>query len=211
MTDRDHRSPADRPGAAAAPLTAHLAGRLADGAAVLDLHAGAGREALALARDGCRVTCLHPSAEVLAEVERLAGAGDLRLDLHRSDFRDYVPDEPFDAVLAVDVLSGLPRQAAASLLHRLRAWTRPRGLVALSALHVDDPGYDEVARGWRRIGLHSFRSGDGRYRTYLGRGEILDLMLGWSVLHHHETPARPGPAGGPGLVELVAARPEGPP
>ena len=64
---------------------------------------------------------------------------------------------------------------------------------------------------WERIGLHSFRAPTGLVRTFLARDEILDLMMGWDVLHHCEGrgPEHEHAAGPPerhGVVEIVARR-----
>lgn len=138
----------------------------------------------------------------------------LGLDLREEDPLAAALDGEFDAVLIFDRIQGLTRSQAASLLYRLMGWLRPGGLVMLTTVQVDDPGYDLCRAAWQRVGLHSFRSPEGIVRTFLARTEILDLLIGWEVIFHCEGlgPAHahvPGHTERHGVVELVARKPGG--
>jgi tellurite methyltransferase len=181
------------------------------GGRVLEIGAGQGERALPLARRGWRVTAIE-AAPGAADGLRGTIAGDnLALELPPGDCFTAEIEGMFDAVLAFDRLQSLTRGEGASLLYRLMRWVAPGGLLFLSSVHVDDQSYDACRAQWERIGLHSFRAPTGLVRTFLARDEILDLMMGWDVLHHCEGrgPEHEHAAGPPerhGVVEIVARR-----
>jgi tellurite methyltransferase len=214
MTDYDrlYTEHASYFGAEPAPMLVEHAGLIPTGGRVLDIGIGQGRHALHLARHGYKVTGIDPSPVALDAVREKAAAEGLSLDLLPCGVEDYDPgSEPFAAILVFGLLQSLTRSQGASLLHRLRAWTHRGGLVYLTAWHVDDPAYAEISTSWQCIGLHSFCSHDNEVQTYLARGEILDLMIGWWQVHHWEGLGPEhrhgnGPPERHGVVELVAAR-----
>jgi tellurite methyltransferase len=214
MTDYDrlYTEHASYFGAEPAPMLVEHAGLIPTGGRVLDIGIGQGRHALHLARHGYKVTGIDPSPVALDAVREKAAAEGLSLELLPCGFEDYDPgSEPFAAILVFGLLQSLTRSQGASLLHRLRAWTHRGGLVYLTAWHVDDPAYAEISTSWQCIGLHSFCSHDNEVQTYLARGEILDLMIGWWQVHHWEGLGPEhrhgnGPPERHGVVELVAAR-----
>lgn len=197
------------------PLLLRFADWIPQGGRVLDIGVGQGRNSLPLLPLGCRITGIDESATGIEQARRAAeaapgGANGFEY-LWAGDFAEFEPAEPFDAILAFGLLQILTRHQCASLIHRLSEWSDPGALLMLTAWHVDDPLYDFYRSEWKRAGLHSYRSADGQHRTYLARNEILDLMSGWDVVHHHEGMGREhGHAGGPkhrhGEIELVAVR-----
>jgi SAM-dependent methyltransferase len=198
-------------GTRASRLLERYAQLLPAGARVLDIGVGQGRNALGLAERGCRVTGIDTSATALEQVREQAGAASLEIELWHGDFIDYDPPETFDAVLCFGLLQTLDRRAGASLVHRWYAWTRPGGALFVTAWHVDDPRFPELVESWERTGLHSFRGPEGENRLFLARGEILDLLLGWRVVHHWEGLGAEhrhgdGPVQRHGDVEAVAVR-----
>ena len=214
MTDyeRVYREHADYFGDKPSPLLVEHAGLIPTGGRVLDIGVGQGRHALYLARRGYQVTGIDPAAASIEGVRRRAGDEGVAIDLWQGTFQDFEPGpEPFAAILAFGLLQSLTRNEGAMLLHRLRAWTRRGGLVFLTAWHVDDPSYEAVSAAGEPIGLHSFQTDGGRVRSYLGRGEIRDLMLGWWQVHYWEGLGpehshADGPPERHGAVEMVAAR-----
>ncbi len=171
---------------AALPLLLRYVDRFPAGARVLEIGIDHGRHILPLARRGLRATGVDRDAEVLAAVRECAARERLAVELCHGSFADFSPTEPFQVVMAFDVLQTLTRSDAASLIFRLMGWVETGGLLLLTALHVDDPCYDHCRAGWQKIGLHSFRGPQGDVRTFLARHEILDLLLGWEILHHNE-------------------------
>jgi ubiquinone/menaquinone biosynthesis C-methylase UbiE len=97
---------------------------------VLDVGAGAGGAALALARRGCRVTAVDASGAMVARIATRAAAGDVGLearvmDGHNLEFADHA----FDAALSVFGVILFPD--AVRGLAEMRRVTRPGGRVAV--------------------------------------------------------------------------------
>ena len=185
----------------------------APGTRVLDIGVGQGRNALPLARRRCRVTGIDTSGVAVESVRQAALAEALELELATIGFLDFTPAGDYDVVLCFGLLQILSPRAGASLISRLQTWTRPGGVLFLTAWHVDDPSFPGLCDSWQRLGLRSFRSPDGQaFRTFLGRGEILQFFYSWHVLHHWEGLGDPhrhgtGPVEQHGDIEAVLRRP----
>ncbi len=197
------------------PLLERFVERIPAGGRVLDIGVGQGRNALVLARSGFQVTGIDTSEVAIRTVTQVAAREKLPVTLWHGNFLDYRPAEPFAAILCFGLLQTLSRRDGASLMYRLLEWTRPAAWAFLTAWHVDDPAYDQVrsqaGSTWETVGCHSFRDRDGRYRTYLARGEILDLMAGWRVIHLWEGLGPEhrhgdGPSEQHGVIEVVAVK-----
>lgn len=198
-------------------LVLRHAGLIRPGGRVLDIGTGQGRNLLPLMRMGFPVSGIDPSGtglDRLREASRDEALGGRVEEIWEGDFAEFEPrGEPYDAILCFGLLQILPRPVCASLLHRIHSWTAPGSVIMMTAWHVDDPLYDFFSTEWSRAGLHSYRSADGQFRTYLARGEILDLLRGWDVVHHSEDLGRShshneGPEHRHGEVEMVAVRRE---
>jgi 2-polyprenyl-3-methyl-5-hydroxy-6-metoxy-1,4-benzoquinol methylase len=199
-------------GSEPSPLLERFVDRIPAGSKVLDIGVGQGRHAIYLARQDHSVVGIDTSQVAIETVRQIATHENLPVELWHGSFLDYLPDESFGAVLCFGLLQTLPRTLGASLLHRMREWTQPGGIVFLTAWHVDDPSYNRIDETWDRVSRHSFRSSDGEYRTFLARSEILDLMIGWRLIHHWEglgPEHRHGdnPPEQHGVVEIVAVSP----
>lgn len=198
-------------GAEPHPLLEQFAGQIPAGGRVLDIGVGQGRNALPLARLGVPVIGIDTSATSIRLVREMSGRENLPVTLWHGSYMDFQPDEPLAGVACFGLLQILPRHAIASLLFRLQQWTQPGGLLFLTTWHVDDPDYDRVRDSWQEVHRHSFRHADGRFRTFLGRGEILDLLIGWRVIHLWEGLGpehrhADGPVERHGEVEVVAVK-----
>jgi SAM-dependent methyltransferase len=110
-------------------VAAHLSGRTPGSA--LDLGAGEGRNAVWLATQGWDVTAVDFSAVGLEKARRMAFDAEVELATVVSDVERYDPTYPVDLV----VLSYLqiPDNHQRRLLHRVRTWLKPGGLVLVVA------------------------------------------------------------------------------
>ena len=199
-------------GSEPSPILVSFGDRIPSGSKVLDIGVGQGRHALYLAHKDYPVVGIDTSQVAIDTVRQMAAQKNLPVDLWLGSFVDYLPENSFGAVLCFGLMQTLPRTLGASLLYRLREWTQPGGVVFLTAWHVDDPSYNRINETWDRVSRHSFRSSDGEYRTFLARAEILDLMIGWQLIHHWEgfgPEHRHGdsPPERHGVVEVVAVKP----
>jgi cyclopropane fatty-acyl-phospholipid synthase-like methyltransferase len=199
-------------GSEASSLLEKFAQHVPARARILDIGVGQGRNCLPLARRGCQVTGIDNSGVAIETVREQAGKENLSVKLWQGNYLDYEPTEaPFDVVLCFGLLQTLDRSQGASLIHRLRVWIRPGGMVFVTAWHIGDSSYTEVSKSWDMIGLNSFQSREGECRTYLEMGEILQIFKGWEIIHHWEGLGPEhrhgnGPPESHGTVELVAAR-----
>ena len=201
-------------GQEASPLLDKCADLIPDGARILDLGSGQGRNALPLARRGCQVTGIDTSQVSVDTVNRLAAEEKLPLDAILEDFRTFEPPRSFDAVLCFGLMQTLNLQGCASLVERLHHWTRPGGALFLTAWSMDDPSFDTCCQQWERRSGRTFRSPDGEsHRLFLEEGEILKLFFRWEVAHHWEGLGKPhqhgeGKKERHGEVEAVLIRPK---
>jgi cyclopropane fatty-acyl-phospholipid synthase-like methyltransferase len=196
---------------AALPLLLRYVDRFPAGGRVLEIGIDHGRHILPLARRGMRVTGVTTDEAALADVRECAKRENLPVELWRGEFTNFAPAKPFQVVMVFDLLQTLTRSDGAGLIYRVTNWLETGGLLLLTALHVDDPCYDRCRDGWDKIGLHSFRRADGMVRTFLARREILDLLLGWEIVHHNEGQGPPHTHGEAapqrhGVVEIVVRK-----
>ena len=212
--DRDYEKDEALFGAKPSPLLKQCEDLLPEGCRVLDLGIGQGRNALPLARRGCRVTGIDTSQVAVDTVNRLAAEENLPVEALLEDFRTFEPPKNFDAVLCFGLMQTLDLAGCASLVERLHHWTRPGGALFLVAWHVEDPGFDKCVQEWERRSARSFRSPDGdAHRLFLDKGEVLQLLFRWEVVHHWEGLGKmhkhgTGKSEKHGEVEAVIIRPK---
>ena len=116
------------------------------GGRALDLGAGAGRNAIALAKAGYQVTAVDLSQRGLARLDQWAekeGVSD-RIETRRADIRSVeIPVASFDAVVAVTVLDHIPSSDATELWRRMAAAVTENGFLFVEVHTKEDPGYDK--------------------------------------------------------------------
>lgn len=110
-----------------AEVTDHAA-TLSAGARVLDLGAGIGRHALALARAGMRVSALDASAQSVKVIDLAARAAGLPVDIRQGAMTDLpFEDACFDHVLSWNVIYHGDGSVVARTLAEVRRVLRPGG------------------------------------------------------------------------------------
>lgn len=156
-------------------------------AAVLDLGAGQGRNALFLARNGHEVEALDPSRVAVDGLTALSRDQGLPIRVTRASFEEHPPTcGPYSAVLLFGLIQILPREGIEDLIRRSRLWTRDGGLVFVTAFTTLDGTAKGCAEQWREVGVGSYTDGEGGFRTYLTPGELPDLMCRFEIVHHWE-------------------------
>ncbi|WP_435604373.1 class I SAM-dependent methyltransferase [Streptomyces sp. bgisy130] len=147
-------------------------------AVALDVGAGTGRDAAALARRGYQVVAVEPVRE-LREV-----AQDLHPGANARWIADALPElarlkGPFDVTLVSAVWMHLPPPARGRAMERLAALLAPGGLLLVSLRRGEPPAdrvmfdvpAEEVVRDGERAGLRLVRLIDGG-ADHLGRDEV---------------------------------------
>ena len=115
------------------------AGASREGGEVLELGAGTGRLAIALARGGLRVTALDRSAAMLGRGEARAAEAGVDIDWVQADMTAFALGRRFDAVLvAFNTLLHLHTRAEhAAFFAAVGRHLRPGGVLALSVTSPD--------------------------------------------------------------------------
>lgn len=134
---------------------------------VLDLGCGLGNLAVAVARDGCRVTALDGSPTGVARLRETAGCLGLAIEAHETDLASYRIDRSYDSIVAIGLLMFFPRQQAETLLADIVARVKPGGVVALNVL----------TEGTTFLGMFE----PGHYHLF-PRGTLHAAVAGWEVL-----------------------------
>lgn len=134
--------------------------RLADDAAVLDVGAGTGKVARAMARRGWRVTALDPGERMLAVLRRRAAEEGLVIDAMRATAEDTgVPPASFDAAVAGEAYHWFDAPIA---LRELGRAVRPGGGIALFWNVVDEDESGLVADERRLVHEHGISGSEVR-------------------------------------------------
>jgi cyclopropane fatty-acyl-phospholipid synthase-like methyltransferase len=106
------------------------------GSDVLEIGCGPGTDAAALA-DGRRYTGIDLSSVQLAHARRAVPDGTF---LHTDVLGVELPDDSFDAVIALYVFGHIPAERTEALFERIGAWLRPGGWLCASFATSDNPG-----------------------------------------------------------------------
>jgi cyclopropane fatty-acyl-phospholipid synthase-like methyltransferase len=145
-----------------------LAGRLHDGASVLDLGCGNGEKTARLARRFDVV-----GVDISEEQLRLARAAVPDATFIQADLAELeVPAESLDAVTAFYSIVHVPRDRHPNLFARIRLWLKPGGLFLASLSHVGGPD-----RTYEWLGVEMFFSGfDAQTNSRLVREAGFELL-----------------------------------
>lgn len=128
-----------------APLAAYLSQVPCSGRA-LDLGAGAGRDTIALAKAGMKVTAVDLSARGAERIQQRAGHADVadRVSTVVADAREFpIEDQAYDLICATTVLDHIPADDARKLWERTTIGLRPGGALYVEVHSVEDPGSDQ--------------------------------------------------------------------
>jgi tellurite methyltransferase len=160
----------------------------ADGPVVAyDLGAGIGRHTIPLLRElpaGSDVFAVDLLPSALRSLENAVPAG-IRTRLHTrpADLEDFEFELPADLVLAFSAIEHLPGlRAVRGLLDRVRAATRPRGVVAIGIV-ADRAEVDD--RGRRRPALL-----ESEMSAAEAAGLLADAFSGFDVAYQRSRPAQ---------------------
>jgi len=169
------------------PTLVRFVDRLEPGVSVLDVGAGQGRNARFLARRNFTVHALEPSAVAARTVEQAAVNERLAIEVFSTAFERFDPPiRAYAGILLFGLMPDLGWTAIRKLLTGIGDWGEEGTVVWVTGFTTMDPAYPQHKAGWAPLGTHSFQSPDGRVRTYLESGKILELFSRYTVLHHWE-------------------------
>lgn len=210
--DSDYRSTPDYFGAEPEALLVRFADLLDLSQPVLDVGCGQGRNTVFLARRGFSVDALDPSPVAVGQVGSLAEKKGLSVRTIHGTFQDLKNgDHRYGGILLFGLIPLLTRAEIADLASYVMRGLETGGMLFVTAFGAWDPDFPHRAGTWRREDKNSFRSPDGRLRTYLEPGELTVLFPDLSPVYSWEgmTPEHrhgDGPNERHGLAEAVLRR-----
>jgi len=150
---------------------------------VLDLGAGLGRHALALARENYQVTAVDSSQVALLHLQERARRLNLEIKTVGGDYRQPLFSEgSFDLIIAYNVLYHGTRQEMVRAIHLCREYLLPGGLLFLTCPTRDDGKYgngEELAPHTYQ-GQDLFHPGDTHY--FSDNEDLNSFFEDWNIL-----------------------------
>lgn len=171
--------------------------RLAQGAQVLSVAEGEGRNAVWLAAQGLCIHALDGSAQALIKAQKLAAARGVSLATEQADLARFIwPVAAYEAVFGV-FLQFAPPALRAAMFRGMAQALKPGGLLFLHGFSVRQLAND---------------SGGPKDVTQLWTLDLLRAAFpGWDILHQGDYDAvlaeGPGHSGPAALIDFVARKP----
>lgn len=179
------------------PEAMDFAASLPAGASVLDLGAGVGRHALALARQGFAVAALDAAPEGIAEIDRIAASEGLEVDA-RVGVMTELPfgDGAFDHVLSWNVIYHGDEAVLRTTIAEIARVLKPGGTFLGTMLSARRLPVERAKAPGREISRNTWvfeGTGDKVHPHYFCNSrDLLDLFAGFEVFRledrEHETP-----------------------
>lgn len=144
-----------------------LVNRLPQGAKVLDLGCGEGRNTLFLAENGLDVTAVDISEAGIAKLGHLADQKGLIVVTEVQDICEYVFKDTYDLIVAHGCLHLIERECWISLLNKIKIHTNPEGYNVIAVFTDKIPPPDDIKDF--TVGLFH-------------EGELFQFYEGWRII-----------------------------
>lgn len=151
-----------------------------EGARILDLGCGTGRNAVALAQAGAKVLAVDPSPDLLAAARERAEAADVRVELHQAELAElaFLRSDSIDAAISVMALTSA--DDLARVFRQVHRVLKPEAPLVCSVPHPAFAMLDPTAPDPLRI-VRSYD--DATSRTWeLGDRTITDYPRTFAAL-----------------------------
>ncbi len=154
-----------------------------DGLKVLDLGCGNGRNAVPLARMGCKVTGVDISNVALSLLKEKSQKEGVSVDTIQSDFASLsFPSESFGLCVCYNSIFNCRIDELFEIFGKVKTWLSPKGrfLVTLRSTKTPPPG-DSVLLPEEKGTYITKRDGFEHYVHYSDREEVERLSLDWGL------------------------------
>jgi len=170
-------------------LAKRVARELPEGATILDIGAGEGRDTIFFASLGHKVTAVESSEAAVETIrKKTEGRGNLKIELIADDvvYMRLKSDE-YDLAFANMSLQFMTRGQRLELLDRIRSSVKRGGLIAIMQPTVEEPAWKKLQHNRDYVaGLCTIRfRGDvmnfvqvGEYRQEFAKDQVLDYWEG---------------------------------
>lgn len=143
--------------------------QLPEGAEILDLGCGSGRDSLAFLESGYAVMPVDGSAEICQRAEEILG-----IPVRQMDFSELQETDAFDGVWACASLLHLPSSKLEEQFRRISDALRPGGVCYASFKYGDFEGL--------RNGRYFTDLDEDSFKTLLGKIPNLDIIRLWKTV-----------------------------
>lgn len=160
-----------------------------DGLRVLDLGCGNGRNAVPLARKGCKVTGVDISKVALSLLAKKAKIEGVSVDAIQSDFASLsFPSESFGLCVCYNSIFNCRTGELFEVFGKVKTWLSPKGRFLVTLRSSRTPAPDDSVLLPGESGTYiTKRDGFEHFVHYSDREEVEKLSLGWNLVLVDET------------------------
>ena len=137
----------------------------------LDVGAGAGRDAIYLARRGFIVDATDIATSGLQRMNQIACKENIPLTAYVADASEWEFNREYDLIVSVLMLNHLSDSAARILIAEMQKHTRVGGICVVHTITKDSDSYRLKA---------------GKNYFYPAADELREMFLGWEILEYRE-------------------------
>jgi len=155
---------------------------------VLDLGCGLGRNAIAFAQAGYRVTAADASSVAGGALQTRAKEAGVTIKFVLCDFADDLfPDESFDLVVSIDAIHHGDRAAFFRSIANVCRWLKHGGLFLFTSPVLTDHDRSEQ---WREIASRTLEVEPGHVHYHPSRSDLEKSLSGLRLLSCNRVPHR---------------------
>lgn len=153
---------------------------------VLDIGCGEGKDAVYMARKGCRVTAFDLTESGIRKTKKLAENAGVNVNAFVADINDFETDEKFDIVYSTGTIQYLFEENIASFFEIISKITNIGGIVYFNVF-VDKPflelppDWDKEEKMWKTGELFTYF---GNWKIHMIKESIFEDNSG-GVKHYH--------------------------